>query len=77
MLAAPMNSPRRRRDRPIESVSLKVTFSANGVKVARIREAFPSAVVRDGVCEVKVEAGEPAEVAERAKALLEKMREIG
>ncbi len=69
-----MNSPRRKPDRPIQSVSLKLTFRASREELARIREAVPSAVTRGGVCEVRIEAEQPAEVAEKARALLEKIR---
>jgi hypothetical protein len=69
-----LTSPRRRQDRPIEYVALKVTFRADRETTARIREAVPSAVVRGGVCEVKVEAEQPGEVAEKAKAILDKIR---
>ena len=72
-----MNSPRRKPDRPIQSVSLKITFRAGREEMAKIREAFPSAVARGGVCEVRIDAGQPAEVAEKARALLEKIRAAG
>jgi hypothetical protein len=69
-----LNSPRRRPDRPIQSVSLKITFRAGREEIARIREAVPSAVARSGVCELTIDAEQPAEVAEKARALLEKLR---
>jgi hypothetical protein len=71
-----LTSPRRRRDRPIESVALKITFRADRERTAKIREVVPSAVIRDGVCEVKIEAEQPAEVAEKARVLLEKIRTV-
>ena len=69
-----MTSPRRRPGSPIESVALKITFDAGRDEAAKIREAIPSAVVRGGVCEVVIESGRIAEVAERARALLESLR---
>lgn len=69
-----MNSPRRRPNRPIHSVSLKITFRAGREELARIKEVVPSAVARSGVCEVKIDAEHPSEVAEKARALLEKLR---
>lgn len=69
-----MNSPRRSQDRPIRSVSLKISFRAGSDETARIRGAVPSAVPRTGGCEVRIDAEEPSEVAEKAKALLEKLR---
>lgn len=70
-----MTSHRRRPDRPILSVSLKITFRADEEELARIRAAVPSAVARRGACEVEIDAARPAEVAEKARALLEKLRE--
>ena len=55
---------------------LKIQFRADKETAARIRELVPSAVVRGGVCEVKIEAEQPAEVAEQAKVLLEKIRTV-
>jgi hypothetical protein len=69
-----LNSPRRRSDRPIRSVSLKITFRGGREELARIKQAVPSAVTRAGGCEVRIDAEEPAEVAEKARALLEKLR---
>jgi len=68
--------PRPRPDKPIESVALKIQFRADRETTARIKELVPSAVVRGGVCEVKIEAEQPSEVAEQAKALLEKIRTV-
>jgi len=72
----PTTSPRPKPDRPIGSVALKIQFRADKETAARIRELVPSAVVRGGVCEVKIEAEQPAEVAEQAKVLLEKIRTV-
>jgi hypothetical protein len=69
-----MTSPRRRPDRPIESVALKVVFSASKETTAKVREAVPTARFRQGSCEVKLEGQSPGEVAEKAKAVLEKIR---
>ena len=72
-----MNSPRRKQDRPIRSVSLKITFRAGREELARIREAVPRAVTRGEVCELKIDAEYPAEVEAKARALLEKLRAVG
>jgi len=69
-----MSSRRRRRDRPIESLALKIAFRADRGSAARIRELLPSARVRGGVCSVELEAKEPAEMAEKARVVLEKLR---
>ena len=69
-----MNSRRQRQDRPIESLALKITFRADRESAARIRELLPSVQVRGGVCRVELEAKEPAEMAEKARVVLEKLR---
>ncbi len=71
-----MTSPRRRQDRPIESVALKITFRADKQTAARIKEVIPSVVVHKGVCVIRIEAEEPAVVADKAKILLEKIRRV-
>jgi hypothetical protein len=71
-----LTSPRRRRDSPIESVALKISLRADGDTTAKIKELIPSVRVRGGVCQVSIEAEEPAEVAEKAKALLERLRAV-
>ena len=71
-----MTSPRQRPDRPIESVALKVTVPADRGTAARIRQVIPTAKLRGGVCEVKIEAEHPGEVAEKAKLLLERIRAL-
>ena len=69
-----MTSRRQRQDRPIESLALKITFRADRESAARIRELLPSVQVRGGVCRVELEAKEPAEMAEKAREVLEKLR---
>lgn len=66
-----MSSPKRRRDRPIESVSLKLTFMADKGAFERVRKKVPSAVLKDGKCEVVIGGEAPAEVAKKAKKVLE------
>lgn len=72
-----MTSPKPRRGRPIESVALKITFRADRETARRIREAVPSAILRGGVCEVRIEGELPSVVAQRAKELLDKVKAIG
>ena len=69
-----MTSPRRRQDRPIESVSLKVTFRAGEEETNRIRKAVPSASLRRGVGEIRIDTEEPAEMADRTRAILKKLK---
>jgi len=72
----PTTSPRQKQGRPIESVELKITFRGDRKTSAKIKGLVPGAVVRGGVCEVRVEGKQPAEVAERARTILEKIRTI-
>ena len=71
-----MNSRRQRRDRPIESLALKITFRADGESAEKIRGLLPTAKFRGGVCRVELEAREPAEMAEKAREVLEKLRAV-
>jgi hypothetical protein len=70
-----MTSPRRRPDRPVESVQLRISFKADRATSARIKEAVPSAVLKNRGCEVTIEGSEAGEVADRARDVLEKLRE--
>ena len=71
-----MTSRRPRPDRPIQLVALMIAFRADKKTAAAIRQSFPSAKVHKGRCEVKIEAERPAEVAEKARELLEKIRSV-
>lgn len=71
-----MTSRRLRQDRPIQFVALKIAFRADKKMSAAIRKSFPSAKVHNGLCEVKIEAERPAEVEEKARELLEKIRSV-
>lgn len=71
-----MSSPRRRRDRPIESVELKITFRGDRETNLRIRDLVPSAMIKGNVCEVRIEGEQPGEVAEGARVILEKIRTL-
>jgi len=70
-----MSSRRRRRDRPIESLALKITFRADRDSASRVKRLIPSARVSGGVCRIELEAKEPAEMAEKAREVLEKLRD--
>ncbi len=72
-----MTSPRRRQDRPIRSVALKIVFRAGKDARAKIRQVEPSAKFRQGSCEVRIDGDHPAEVAEKARAILETIRTAG
>jgi hypothetical protein len=71
-----MTSRRRKQDRPIESLALKITFRADRESAARIRELIPTAQIHGGVCRVVLDAREPSEMAEKAKEVLEKLRGV-
>jgi hypothetical protein len=67
-------TPSDRRDSPIESVELKISFRPDKATWTRVKEAVPLAVLRNGACEIKIEGNHPAEVEERARVVLEKLR---
>jgi hypothetical protein len=69
-----LTSPRQRRDRPIESVALKIVFRADAETIRKIKEKIPAASIRGSSCEVRIEGEQPGEVAEKAKEILEKLR---
>ena len=71
-----MSSRRQRQDRPVESLALKITFRADRESAARIAELLPSARIRGGVCTLELEAEEPAEMAEKAREALERLRKV-
>ncbi len=71
-----MSSRRRKPDRPIEKVELKVVFAGSQESLKRLKDRVPSATMRNGRCEVLVEGGAPQEVAERARQLLESASEV-
>ncbi len=71
-----MTSRRPKPDRPIQFVELKIAFGADEKTLVAIRQSFPSAKERNGLCEVKIESDRPAGVADKAKELLEKIRSV-
>ena len=70
----PSTLARRSPDRPIESVELRISFRADRDTTEAIKQAIPSAVLRNGVCILKIEGEQPGDVAERAREVLEKIR---
>ncbi|MDA4119191.1 MAG: hypothetical protein OK436_01250 [Thaumarchaeota archaeon] len=71
-----MTSRRPKPDRPIRFVELKIAFRADKKTANSIRQSFPSAKLRNGLCEVKIESEQPAEMAEKARELLDKIRSV-
>jgi hypothetical protein len=69
-----MTSHRPKPDRPIRFVELKIAFRADRRTTVSIRQSLPSAKLRNGLCEVKIQSEQPMEVAEKARELLEKIR---
>jgi len=65
------SSPRRKPDRPIESVELRVSFQSDRTTASAIRKLFPSAALKKGVCEIELAGETPGEVADKVKELLE------
>ncbi len=71
-----MTSSRRSQDRPIKSVELRITFRADRATLARLRSVLQSAVMSRGTLEFKIIGEHPAEVEEKAKAVLETLRSV-
>lgn len=71
-----MTSRRQGQGRPIESLALKITFRADRESAARIKEQIPAAEIDGGICRVELEANDPAEMAEKAREVLEKLRGV-
>jgi len=66
----------RRVSEPVESVELTVSIKADRATAERIKKLVPSAKVKRGSCELKVVGERPAEVAQRAEEIMEKLREV-
>jgi hypothetical protein len=71
-----LTSRKRRQDRPIDSVELTIIFKGDRGTNLRIRDLVPSAVLKGGVCQVRVEGEGPEEVAKNVRTILEKVRTI-
>ena len=71
-----MTSPRRRPGRPVELVELKITFRGDRATNGKIKDLVPGAMVRGGVCVVRIDGEQPAEVAEKARVVLERIRKV-
>jgi hypothetical protein len=71
-----MTSHRPNPDRPIQFVKLEIAFRADKKTMAAIRRSFPSAKERNGLCKVIIESERPAEVADKTRELLEKIRSV-
>lgn len=71
-----MTLARRKPDKPIESVELRISFRADRATAEAIKRTIPSAVLRNGVCILKIEGGQPGDVAEKAREVLEKIRDM-
>jgi len=64
------------RNDPIESVHLTISIRADRETAGKIKELIPSARLREGSCELKLEGEQPAEVAQEAEEMMEKLREV-
>ncbi len=71
-----MTGMARKRSEPIEFVELKISIKADKATSEGIRRLVPSAKVRRGSCELKVAGESPAEVAQKAEEMMEKLREV-
>ena len=68
--------PRRRQDSPIESVSLTVSFRSTKDEASKLKSFVPALTFRNGNCEVRIRTRSSKEAAEKARGLLEKVREV-
>ena len=67
---------RRKASEPVEFVELTVSIRADRATAERIRELVPKARVKRGSCELKVVGERPADVAQRAEEMMEKLRDV-
>jgi len=68
--------PRRRRDRPIASVELRISFRPDKKSMEAMKSLIPGSALKSGAYVVKVRGEQPAEVADRAREVLEKVRSL-
>lgn len=64
----------RRREEPIEAVKLEISLRTDRRTASKVKEVFPEAKIKGGRCELTLEGREPSEVAEKVKALAERLR---
>ena len=69
-----MSSPRRKQGKPIQSVVLRVGFSADRRTLSRIKKAVPGARWQRGELEVSLDTAGPAEMADKTKELSDRVR---
>ena len=69
-----MTSRRPKPDKPIQFVELEIAFRADKKTMAAIKRSFPSAKERNGLYKVMIESERPAEVLDKTRELLEKIR---
>lgn len=66
----------RERNDPVESVELRISIRADRATAQRIKNIIPSARLKGGSCELKVAGERPADVAQRAEEMMERLREV-
>ena len=71
-----MTSSRQRRDKPIQSVELKVVITA-GSATKKVREAVPEAKARGKGLELVITGVDAKEVETRARDVVERLRKAG
>lgn len=71
-----MTSSRQRRDKPIQSVELKVVFTA-GSAAKKVRAAVPEAKPRGKGLELVITGVDAKEVETRARDVVERLRKAG
>ena len=75
MLVERTTSPPRR-SKPIERVELRVTFRAGEAEASSIKAEYPSARKTGGTVSVKIVGDDPLEVAEKARDLAERVKNM-
>ena len=71
-----MTLPRRRQDRPIASVELRISFRADKKSMEAMKSSIPGSALKSGAYVVKIRGEHPAEVTDRAREVLEKVRSL-
>ena len=72
-----MTSSKRSRDNPVHLVSLRIAIAADRKTSLRIKKEVPGAKLSREGCEFTIESESPSEAEGRARAVLEKLRELG
>ena len=56
-------------------MELRLAFNADKATAEAVREVVPAAVLRGGICRLKIQGSDPREVADRAREVFDRIRE--